>query len=170
MSTATVPHPHTAQETTVVTDDLALREAAITTLESEVGVLMRRVRRVIADRARLVHPDLQPTSYLILTTVLREGTLRASTLVESLDVDKGAVSRQVKHLVELGLLAGEPDPEDGRAIVLSATDEARRRIEVVGADRRRYVQERLAGWDTDKLEGFVRDLAGYNALLEASAD
>ena len=33
---------------------------------SEVGVLIRRIRRVIGERARAVHPDLQPASYLML--------------------------------------------------------------------------------------------------------
>ena len=32
----------------------------------EVGVLVRRVRRVIHERARAVHADLQPASYLLL--------------------------------------------------------------------------------------------------------
>jgi hypothetical protein len=36
-------------------------------LEQEVGVLIRRVKRVIGERARAVHPDLQPASYLMLT-------------------------------------------------------------------------------------------------------
>ena len=32
-------------------------------------MLIRRVRRVIGERARAVHPDLQPASYLILDDV-----------------------------------------------------------------------------------------------------
>ena len=42
-------------------------------LEQEVGVLVRRVRRVIGERARAVHPDLQPSSYLLLAHLAEAG-------------------------------------------------------------------------------------------------
>ena len=48
-------------------------ETARRCLEQEVGVLIRRVRRVIGERARLVHPDLQPASYLLLSLPGRDG-------------------------------------------------------------------------------------------------
>ena len=97
-------------------------------LESEVGVLIRRVRRVIGERARLVHPELQPASYLILTTIAQGEPVRASAISELFDVDKGAISRPVKHLVALGLLTHAKDPADARASLLSVTDEARTRM------------------------------------------
>lgn len=137
-------------------------------LEHEVGVLIRRVRRVIGDRARSVHPDLQPASYLILTTVDREGPLRASSLSESFDIDKGAISRQVKHLVELELLVTEKDPSDARAWLLSVTDEARTRLADIVVHRRKYLDERLSDWSDDDLARFVGELARYNAALNAT--
>jgi DNA-binding MarR family transcriptional regulator len=135
------------------------------TLEREVGVLIRRVRRVIVERARAVHPDLLPASYLILSTVADQGPMRASVLVETLHVDKGAVSRQVKHLVELGLLAGEQDPDDARAVLLSVTDEARTRMADLVEHRRKYVDEQLAAWSDAELASFAGDLGRYNAAL-----
>ena len=98
------------------------------TLEHEVGVLIRRVRRVIGERARAVHPDLQPASYLVLTYLADAGRAAASAIVEAFGIDKGAVSRQVQHLVDLGLLERTPDPADGRATLLAVTDDARRRL------------------------------------------
>ena len=58
----------------------ASRVDALRQVEQEVGVLIRRVRRVIGERARAVHPDLQPPSYLMLGYVLNEGPIRASAL------------------------------------------------------------------------------------------
>lgn len=134
-------------------------------LETEVGVLIRRVRRVIGDRARLVHPDLQPASYLILTTVAQGEPVRASAISELFDVDKGAVSRQVKHLVELGLLAHEKDPADARASLLSVTDEARTRLADVTEHRQKQLGEKLSQWSDDELSSFVSELGRYNAAL-----
>jgi DNA-binding MarR family transcriptional regulator len=108
-------------------------------LEGEVSVLIRRVRRVIGERARAVHPDLQPASYLILTTIAQDEPVRASVIAESFDIDKGAISRQVKHLVELGLLAATKDPTDARATLLTVTDEARTRLADIVEHRRKYL-------------------------------
>ena len=33
-------------------------------LELEMGVLMRRLKRALHERAALVHPDLQPAAYI----------------------------------------------------------------------------------------------------------
>ena len=73
-------------------------------LEREVGVLIRRIRRVIGERARSVHEDLQPASYLMLSWLVDEGPVRASAMVEQFGIDKGAVSRQLQHLDDLGLV------------------------------------------------------------------
>lgn len=136
-------------------------------LESEVGVLIRRVRRVIGERARAVHPDLQPASYLILTTIAQDEPVRASVIAESFDIDKGAISRQVKHLVELGLLSATKDPTDARATLLSVTDEAHTRMADIVEHRRKYLGERLADWTDEDLQSFVSELSRYNAALNA---
>lgn len=141
------------------------RAETVRLLEHEVGVLIRRVRRVIHERARAVHPDLQPASYLLLAHLAETGPLRSSAVAESLGVDKGAVSRQVQHLVELDLVARTPDPDDGRATLLSVTDGARRRLADVARQRRRLLDERLGEWSEDELTELVSSLARYNATL-----
>lgn len=141
------------------------RAESLRRLEGEVGVLIRRIRRVQAERARAVHPDLQAGSYLILSTVAQSGPMRASAISEQFDMDKGAISRQVRHLIDLGLLSEARDPDDGRALRLSATAEARRRLEELVQVRHRWVEEQLSGWTAGELESFVGDLARYNAAL-----
>jgi DNA-binding MarR family transcriptional regulator len=146
---------------------MTIRTDTLRDLETEVGVLIRRVRRVIGERARLVHPELQPASYLILTTVAQGEPVRASAISELFDVDKGAVSRQVKHLVELGLLTHEKDPADARAALLSVTDEARTRLADVVEHRQKQLGEKLAEWTDDELSSFVSELGRYNAALNS---
>jgi DNA-binding MarR family transcriptional regulator len=134
-------------------------------LEQEVSILIRRVRRVIGERARAVHPDLQPASYLMLMFLAAEGPQRSSVVSERFGVDKGAISRQVQHLCDLGLLDRERDPADGRASLVSASADAVRRMQVVDRDRRAWLDDQLAEWTEDDLRGFVSGLARYNLAL-----
>ena len=67
--------------------------ATILALEHEMGVLIRRLRRRIAERARLIHPDLSPVAYSMLMALHDSSPQRASELVELFSIDKGAVSR-----------------------------------------------------------------------------
>ncbi len=141
------------------------REEILMGLEQEVGVLIRRVKRVIGERARALHESLQPASYLMLGYIAEHGPIRASAMAGVFDIDKGAISRQVTHLMDLGLVVGSPDPADGRATLLSVTDEAVRRMEDLRAHRRQWLDQQLGDWSDDQLAGFVRELGRYNEAL-----
>jgi len=141
------------------------RDKMLDTLQLEVGVLMQRVRRVIGERARALHPDLQAGSYLVLTQIAQEETQRASDLCAALSIDKAAISRQVQHLLELGFIEARRDPEDGRATLLSLSDTGARRLADVGAQRRASLEQRLVGWRDDELDAFVSGLTRYNVTL-----
>ena len=143
------------------------RAAILGDLEREVAVMVRRIRRVIADRARSVHPDLAPSSYLMLTFVAERGPMRASEIAEQFEIDKGAISRQVAHLTDLALLGRVSDPEDGRAMLVSVSDEGRRRLADVALRRREWLDERLGDWSEADLAGFVDALGRYNRALDA---
>jgi len=144
-----------------VADDETMRA-----LEHEMGVLVRRIRRLIGERARMVHPDLSPVAYSMLMALNESGSRRASDLVGLFSVDKGAVSRQVQSLLELGLIEREPDPDDRRAAILSITEEGSRRLATIAAARRSEVIDRLAEWSEDDLRAFVSAMARYNSALE----
>ncbi|MEV7430177.1 MarR family transcriptional regulator [Nocardioides sp. NPDC092400] len=141
------------------------RGESVRRLEQEVGVVIRRVRRVIGERARAVHPDLQPSSYLMLSYLVDRGQLRASEMAEVFGIDKGAISRQVQHLMDLQLIDRSPDPKDGRATLLSASEDAVRRLDEVAAMRRQYLDERLGDWSDEELADFADTLARYNRTL-----
>jgi DNA-binding MarR family transcriptional regulator len=135
-------------------------------LEREVGVMIRRIRRVIGERARAVHPELQSSSYLMLSWLIEHGPQRASAMSEAFGIDKGAISRQVQHLVDLGLVDRSPDPQDGRATLVSASAAATGRLSAVIAERRRWIDERLGDWSDDDLEAYVALLRRYNTALD----
>ena len=142
-------------------DDETLRA-----LEHEMSVLVRRIRRVIAERARMLHPELSPVAYSMLMALNDSGPRRASDLVEIFSIDKGAVSRQVQVLLELGLIERNQDPEDRRAMILAISEEGHRRLANIASTRRHEVSVRLADWSDEDLREFVRSLGRYNSALE----
>ena len=142
------------------------KEQLLNQLELEMGTLIRRIRRVIAERAREVHDELQPAAYFILANVAESGPKRASALVEEFGIDKGAISRQVQQLVDLGFVERTPDPADGRAMTLAVTDEGLSRLTDTSRQRRKLLDERLATWSDDELAAFVTALGRYNQTLE----
>lgn len=142
------------------------RDGYLDQLEQQLGRLTRRARRVVADRAAAVHPDLQPAAYLMLALLTDRGTLRPSEVAEFFDIDKGSISRQVHQLVELGLVAKTRDPEDGRALVLEMTADGARRMEAMHAQRRVRYSERLEAWSDEDLRTLAELLTRYNASLD----
>lgn len=141
------------------------RDQAMRTLEHEIGILLRRVRRGIAERAQQIHPELNATSYSLLLALADFGPKRAAELADMFALDKGAVSRLVHQLLELGLIERNPDPHDGRASILAVTDLARTKLDEMAAWRRDALDVRLVGWEPDEIDGLAQGLARFNETL-----
>ncbi|HJQ05921.1 MAG TPA: MarR family transcriptional regulator [Nocardioides sp.] len=141
------------------------RDEALGALESEIGALLGRARRVVAERARMLHPDLQAGSYLILGYVRSNGPVRATDIGEVFAIDKGSISRHVQQLIDLDLVARQPDPQDGRAILLTATEHGCTQLDQIAAVRRDQFSEKMQDWSTEDLAGLATALARYNAAL-----
>lgn len=144
----------------------AIRVEALVRLEAELGVFLRRGKRVMSARGRMLHPDLPPGGYMLLTWLAEHGPVRASALVDGLGIDKGAVSRMVQTIVDLGLLERHPDPEDGRASLVSVTTKAREGLDRVARERRVRFNDRLADWSPDEIDQLSGMLSRYNEALE----
>jgi DNA-binding MarR family transcriptional regulator len=116
--------------------------------------------------AREVHPDLEASAYGLLFRLDECGRQRATELAAYIGVGKATMSRQLRALEELGLVAREPDPVDGRAWLVRLTDEGRHRFRTVREARRaRYVRE-LAGWDPREVAELARLLHQLNRGME----
>lgn len=135
-------------------------------LEAQMAVIGRRMRRVLAERAGAVDPSLGAVGYGVLEHLNRNGECRQTELIGALGSEKGAISRAVQQLVDLGLVARVPDPDDGRAHQIAITAEGSSRLDSVVAARRAQYAERLADWSPEEIAGFVATLARYNAALE----
>ncbi|MGY1497604.1 MarR family winged helix-turn-helix transcriptional regulator [Streptomyces sp. QTS52] len=135
-------------------------------LERELTVFLRRARASSGEMAREVHPDLEASAYGLLVRLEECGRQRATELAAYIGVGKATMSRQLRALEELGLIAREPDPADGRAWLVHLTDEGRVRFRAVREARReRYVRE-LAAWDRVEVAELARLLHRLNLGME----
>jgi len=142
------------------------RSEATRALEHEFGVVLRRVRRKQAARAKMVHPELPAASYSMLTALYESGPRRSSELADLFAIDKGAVSRQVARLERLGLVTRQTDPDDGRAQLLSLTDLGRERLAEVARRRREWYDDRLSDWSVAEIAHLAEELGRYNGVLD----
>jgi DNA-binding MarR family transcriptional regulator len=82
--------------------------------------------------------------------------------------DPSTISRQVAHLVRLGLVERMADPEDGRATLLTASQEGRRVFE----ENRRIRIERFAGmladWSVDDRRKLAELLGRFVTAFEVA--
>jgi DNA-binding MarR family transcriptional regulator len=143
----------------------AERDEALRDLEHEIGKLLRRVRRGLTERAALVDPSLNATAYPLLITLNEYGPHRAADLADLFALDKGAVSRVVHQLLELGLIERTPDPKDGRASILQVSQLGRERLTALADQRREEFGARLAGWDAENIRDLARGLARLNLAI-----
>lgn len=148
----------------LLVDDVR-RDEAMRGLEHEIGRLLRRVRRGLAERATQVDPGLSATSYPLLATLADLGPQRAADLAHMYALDKGGVSRIIHQLVDLGLVERTPDPNDGRASILVATPLAHERLLAMVGQRREEFGVQLSGWDAAEIDELATVLARFNTTI-----
>ncbi|MFF3391596.1 MarR family winged helix-turn-helix transcriptional regulator [Streptomyces sp. NPDC002669] len=139
---------------------------AFLALERELAVFLRRARANSGEMAREVHPELESAAYGLLVRLESAGQQRATDLAAYFGVGKATMSRQLRALEGLGLVAREPDPADGRAFLVHLTAEGLARYRSVrDARRERYVRK-LDDWDRAEVAELARLLHQLNARAE----
>ncbi|WP_328916022.1 MULTISPECIES: MarR family winged helix-turn-helix transcriptional regulator [unclassified Streptomyces] len=133
-------------------------------LERELSVLFRRARAVSGELARAVHPELEPAAYGLLVRLAEVEPERATELAGYFGVGKATMSRQLRALEELGLVARESDPADGRAFLMRLTGEGRERFSRVRTARRELYLRQLQAWDRGEVAELSRLLHRFNEL------
>ena len=140
---------------------------AFVAMEREIGLLLRRSRAISARLAGELHPDLDGAAYGLLALLQDAGPLRASDLVARLGLDKSTVSRQVASLVALGLVDRTADPGDGRAQVLTPSEEGAARLSRIRDARRARWEADLSDWPDEDVARLAELLARLNRIGEA---
>jgi DNA-binding MarR family transcriptional regulator len=141
-------------------------QPAFLALERELTVLLRRARANQGEMAREVHPDLESAAYGLLVRLDECGGQRATELAAYIGVGKATMSRQLRALEDLGLVARAPDPADGRAWLVALTAEGQDRVTRVREARRARYARRLDDWDSAEVAELARLLSQLNRGME----
>ncbi|MFB6888868.1 MarR family winged helix-turn-helix transcriptional regulator [Kitasatospora sp. NPDC056327] len=144
-------------------------EEPLLAVEREVGVLFRRGRARVAELSRRVHPRLEGMAYSLLGHVEQAGPVRVTDVGAHFAVGKATISRQIRALEELGLLAREADPLDRRSARVSLTEDGRRRFLAARAARMARVRELMADWPEDDVVRFAELLHRFNDVVGEAA-
>lgn len=137
--------------------------------------VVRLTRQVGTLRAHLTTPQrygVEWSAYVLLFHLVKGGAMRSNALAEQVCADPSTVSRQVAGLVEHGLVERRPDPDDGRAVLLAATDRGCELFHQMREERDNLLVSVLTEWDpadvrtlADLLDRFTTDLERHRPRL-----
>jgi len=119
------------------------------------------------QHAPKVHPGVEPASYPILFNLVMEPQ-RVSWLAEHVYSDVSTVSRQVTTLAAHGLLEKVADPQDGRACMVSLSEQGAALVERLKAIRGEWFRQLLLDWEPADAEAFGDYLERFAASVEVS--
>lgn len=120
------------------------------TAEDALAQLMMTVGRRF--RARLDGDTVDPSQAALLYTLKTRGSLRLGDIADAMKLDASTVSRHVQQLADRGFVERGPDPEDGRASIITLTDDGRAGLKSSFEQRRAILAEAIADWDDDERE------------------
>jgi MarR family transcriptional regulator, lower aerobic nicotinate degradation pathway regulator len=127
-----------------------------------------RLLHVMKSRmAGLIPAGLDGAAFGVLMALVKLGPRRQGELAETALLDPSTVSRYVAQLVRTGLVSRRPDPGDGRAVQLVATDEGSSLAREAGARRESLIGTMLADWPPEDASTLVRLLRRLNDEMEA---
>jgi DNA-binding MarR family transcriptional regulator len=128
---------------------------------------LMRLHELVSNRGGLT---LERSAYPLLNQILALQGGRLSDVAVGLKVAVPTVSRQVRQLEELGLVARTQDPIDGRAILLEVTPAGIDALQRMRTEWRTTVAEILESWPAkdreilgELLERFALELLALRA-------
>lgn len=128
--------------------------------------LMRLIGTIKAQSAARTSHGVEWSAYALLYHLVTDGPQRSKSLAERIHSDPSTVSRQAASLIELGLVDRQPDPVDGRAALLVATDRGHESFATMRAHRDQMFRAVLADWSEDDAARFTELLGRFNTDFE----
>jgi DNA-binding MarR family transcriptional regulator len=125
-------------------------------------------RRAASRRARRAGVSLAPTAVRTLAAIYRLGPARLRAIAEHVDLEPSRVSREVRPLVDAGLVVQRADPADGRATLLATTAAGNRAFERYRRAADQILAESMEGWTDQDLRKLARLLTRLAASLDSS--
>lgn len=110
--------------------------------------------------------DVTASQSAALGRLIRDGATTTAELARAEGVRPQSMGATVQALVDLGLVTRDPDPEDGRRTIVSATDAGHTAREDSHRSRTRLLAERLAALDPDDRATVARSIAILGPVVE----
>lgn len=107
--------------------------------------LLRTLRHAVRDDC------LQPSQVLVLSQLVAYGPMRVGELAIRVPCSQPTATVAVTSLESTGYVRREPDPADGRAIRVVATDEGREILISLAQGEARELMARLSTLDQEEL-------------------
>lgn len=131
-----------------------------TAVAEALGELLKRSLRAELYRGLTegLGEAVDEVTYPVLSGLARTGPCSAAELATEVDLDRSGVSRRASRLEAAGLVRREPDPADGRSVLLTLTDEGTRTVAVMRQRLAQRIEEALGSWPRDEALAFARGL------------
>jgi DNA-binding MarR family transcriptional regulator len=134
-------------------------------LAAELRAVLGRLRRRLREQAQ--SGGLTPSQRSVLLRLEKHGPATASALARAEGMRPQSIGPVIAALESAGMVAGAPDPTDGRQTILSLTDACREWVQEGRAARQdwlvRTIQTRLSPQEQDHL---VRAVDLLNRLAD----
>jgi DNA-binding MarR family transcriptional regulator len=133
--------------------------------------LAARLERMVGLLRSLSQPDqLSMTSASTLATLDREGSSRLTALAARQGVTQPAMTQLIARLQESGFVRREPDPADGRVVLVSITAEGKALLARRRERRARHLAAMLAQLDPGHRAALAAALPAMDALASIRRD
>lgn len=136
--------------------------AAVEELSQAIVRLTRASHAMRVQMSSRARDGIEWAAYSLLFQLVVDGPSRSSALAEAAGVDPSTVSRQVAELVAAGVVERRPDPEDGRALLLVATDKGRALYDAKRAHRIDIFSRIVEGWPAADVRTLTELLTRFN--------
>ncbi|WP_409493386.1 MarR family winged helix-turn-helix transcriptional regulator [Amycolatopsis sp. cmx-11-12] len=112
-------------------------------------------------------PGLHPAAAMLLSDLAKHGEARPSELAKRRFVDLSVVSRQISQLSAAGMVDRRPAPEDGRASIISISEQGHAELSRRRAGYLAFMERALGDWDEEKVLELTTRLAEMNDHVRA---
>jgi DNA-binding MarR family transcriptional regulator len=144
----------------------AMDESAVEELFDAMTGLTRTLRSA-AHRWPVETNGIRRTDVVLLRMISIEGECRPGDVAAKLGLAPSVISRQLAALERDGVISRRPDPQDGRAGLVSVTELGRTRLAQIRRDYVAFLRTQLVGWDHDRTTEAVRLLRELTEVLVA---
>ena len=142
-------------------------ESSHDSLARELGILLERL--VAMMRSLNTADAISRTSSSTLARLGRDGPSRLTALAAREGVTQPGMTAVIARLEDLGLARREPDPADGRVVLVSITDKGREIIVRRRAEREERLAVLLGGLSREHIEALSAAIPALEALANSPA-